>query len=295
MTRRNMRWMVGLGFLLLAACGGSSTCKRACRKAESCLTQRPGGVGTTQGAGTTPSSTCDGIDSCDEKAACQASCLLQSTCDEIAAGSAALSACLGQCHTVVIPTGNDAGLVKPLTRDGGWSCTPDCAGKQCGDDGCGGSCGTCVYGAVCSWGTCASSCTPNCSGAQCGDDGCGGSCGSCGPGQTCSYGSCASTSSNSGALCSQSTSCSGTDACMVFDEYAVSGMCLGACATVGDLCATSGSMLSVCALSSQSTGQLYCVFICELQGSSYPCPNSLDYACKVFDTTRPDVKLCMPK
>lgn len=28
-------------------------------------------------------------------------------------------------------------------------CTPDCAGKQCGDDGCSGSCGTCVSGFDC--------------------------------------------------------------------------------------------------------------------------------------------------
>lgn len=27
--------------------------------------------------------------------------------------------------------------------DGGESCVPDCTGKECGDDGCGGSCGTC--------------------------------------------------------------------------------------------------------------------------------------------------------
>ena len=35
----------------------------------------------------------------------------------------------------------------------GWicppSCSPDCSGKQCGDDGCGGSCGSCGGGQVC--------------------------------------------------------------------------------------------------------------------------------------------------
>jgi len=29
-------------------------------------------------------------------------------------------------------------------------CVPDCEGKECGDDGCGGSCGTCAVGCVCS-------------------------------------------------------------------------------------------------------------------------------------------------
>jgi hypothetical protein len=75
------------------------------------------------------------------------------------------------------------------TCKGGGTCTPACAGKQCGDDGCGGSCGTCPPGSGCVAGTCA--CQPACSGKTCGPDGCGGSCGSCQAGQTCSGGSCA--------------------------------------------------------------------------------------------------------
>jgi hypothetical protein len=34
------------------------------------------------------------------------------------------------------------------------ACLPDCLGKVCGDDGCGGSCGTCAFGDVCSNGKC---------------------------------------------------------------------------------------------------------------------------------------------
>lgn len=34
------------------------------------------------------------------------------------------------------------------------SCTPNCSGKVCGDDGCGGSCGSCNTGYSCSSGTC---------------------------------------------------------------------------------------------------------------------------------------------
>jgi hypothetical protein len=33
-------------------------------------------------------------------------------------------------------------------------CTPACAGKVCGDDGCGGSCGPCDAGQICSLGAC---------------------------------------------------------------------------------------------------------------------------------------------
>jgi hypothetical protein len=39
--------------------------------------------------------------------------------------------------------------------DGGGTCTPSCAGKTCGDDGCGGTCGTCDADQTCSpGGTC---------------------------------------------------------------------------------------------------------------------------------------------
>jgi len=50
------------------------------------------------------------------------------------------------------------------TGDGQCICIPDCAGKDCGDNGCGGSCGTCNAGGVCEAnGQC--TCTPDCSGS----------------------------------------------------------------------------------------------------------------------------------
>ena len=72
------------------------------------------------------------------------------------------------------------------------SCAPSCAGKACGDDGCGGTCGTCAAGASCSSaGQCTGgSCTPACSGKACGDDGCGGTCGTCAAIQGCNAGQC---------------------------------------------------------------------------------------------------------
>src|SRR5687768_12951258 len=65
------------------------------------------------------------------------------------------------------------------TTDTG-SCTASCTNKECGDDGCGGSCGSCPLAApFCVQNTCEVSCTPDCTNKECGDDGCGGSCGSC--------------------------------------------------------------------------------------------------------------------
>ncbi len=69
-------------------------------------------------------------------------------------------------------------------------CTPDCGGKECGDDSCGASCGTCS-GAndVCVDGNCI--CQGDCQGKECGDDGCDGDCGTCsGANDVCVDGNC---------------------------------------------------------------------------------------------------------
>ncbi len=71
------------------------------------------------------------------------------------------------------------------------TCTPSCSGKECGSDGCGGSCGNCAGGTVCQDGQCVEeTCTPACTGKECGNDGCGGSCGTCGEGESCVQGVC---------------------------------------------------------------------------------------------------------
>lgn len=62
-------------------------------------------------------------------------------------------------------------------------CVPDCDGKNCGDDGCDGSCGVCVTGEECKDGICVR--PPDCEGKNCGPDGSDGSCGVCGGFETC--------------------------------------------------------------------------------------------------------------
>ena len=68
-------------------------------------------------------------------------------------------------------------------------CQPQCEGKTCGDNGCGGTCGNCFTQThECVDGLCESlepPCEPDCEGKECGSDGCGGSCGSCNPGVPC--------------------------------------------------------------------------------------------------------------
>ena len=69
-------------------------------------------------------------------------------------------------------------------------CEADCTGKQCGDDGCSGSCGTCGGGQICASGQCVVDCVPDCEGKSCGDNGCGGICGACAQGESCLQGAC---------------------------------------------------------------------------------------------------------
>ena len=65
-------------------------------------------------------------------------------------------------------------------------CTPICAGKDCGTDGCGGTCGDCAAEESCNDnGVCAPECTPHCRGKTCGSDQCGGTCGSCDDASAC--------------------------------------------------------------------------------------------------------------
>jgi hypothetical protein len=68
------------------------------------------------------------------------------------------------------------------------SCQPQCDGKECGWDGCGGGCGYCPEGSVCFDDHC--QCEPECADKECGDDGCGGSCGECEVYEECFDGMC---------------------------------------------------------------------------------------------------------
>jgi len=61
-------------------------------------------------------------------------------------------------------------------------CLATCEGKECGTDGCGGSCGDCEAGCYCGGGMCLGSCNeciPDCENNECGWDGCGSKCGTC--------------------------------------------------------------------------------------------------------------------
>ncbi len=102
-------------------------------------------------------------------------------------------------------------------------CTPDCDGKECGDDGCGGSCGSCLNGIPCSNGIC--QCTPHCDGRECGPDGCGGYCGQCDDGVACIAGQCECTPSCLGRDCGDD-GCGGSCGLCSVSEECENGHCV---------------------------------------------------------------------
>lgn len=88
---------------------------------------------------------------CCDNACCYGTCYGEELC--CPTGSIV---CNGRCHAWECCDDGDCAansICDPDTHT--CQCLPDCTGKKCGDDGCGGSCGTCPSGQVCSNGRCA--------------------------------------------------------------------------------------------------------------------------------------------
>ena len=152
------------------------------------------------------------------------------------------------------------------------NCIPDCDGKKCGDDGCGGSCGECDTFCQAS-GTCCTpscegkaigdadgcgGCCPGCLGKECGDDGCGGSCGECSCGDDCDGGACIFHACD-GKSC-------GDDGC--------GGVC-GVCAGPQDSC-VGGLCKCIPSCAGKNCGPNGCGGVCgECSGPQKQCVNGL--------------------
>ena len=165
-----------------------------------------------------PAGTCDDGDSCTE--------------DDCVAGDC-LHEPIESCCEPPCPMGQ-------FCFDGECVCAAQCLGKQCGDDGCGGSCGECPEQHHCTpAGLCV--CDPFCVDKHCGPDGCGGSCGTCeGPQDICMDGQCICQPACAGKDCG-SDGCSGTcGACPTQHECTDEGLCVCVPDCAGKLCGPDG-------------------------------------------------------
>jgi len=111
-------------------------------------------------------------------------------------------------------------------------CVPDCEGRECGDDGCEGSCGKCPLAApYCVGGICALDCDPDCTGRECGDDGCGGSCGTCvGAQAQCSKGKCSCVPDCADRECGTDGCAGSCGSCPQAEPFCKEGECVAGCA-----------------------------------------------------------------
>lgn len=104
-------------------------------------------------------------------------------------------------------------------------CEPSCDARECGPDGCDGSCGECGVGLICNSGMCVP-CEPFCEGVQCGSDGCGGTCGSCSGADVCISGSCVVCEPDCEGKTCGSDGCGGVCGyCEGANEVCISGAC----------------------------------------------------------------------
>ena len=123
-------------------------------------------------------------------------------------------------------------------------CSPKCEGKDCGDDGCEGSCGTCEDGKECSDGVCM--CVPNCDGDVCGSGGCEdnpNACGTCeGDQEECQDGKCVCVPSCEGKACGED-GCGNPNACGTCEgeqEVCQDGKCVCVPSCEGKVCGEDG-------------------------------------------------------
>ncbi|MBT9555862.1 MAG: hypothetical protein IV100_07535 [Myxococcales bacterium] len=100
--------------------------------------------------------TCDG----DTVQYCASGTLVERSCTDEEAPHCGWSDA-GQVYACGTPgQGEPTGTLPKAAPGTQETCVPNCAGRQCGSDGCGGSCGSCAVGAVCSTGADAGQCVP---------------------------------------------------------------------------------------------------------------------------------------
>ena len=173
--------------------------------------------------------------------------------------------CGGKCiPKTACCTDNDCDANEACTNNT-CACTPDCAGRECGSDGCDGFCGptgSCAFNEDCTpQGQCV--CVPNCAGKGCGQDGCGAACKTCDSGETCNtQGQCCNSSGKCD--CNRGYVCNGVvPFCDVQSNCACTSLLEGGTACGGPLC----SLEELCQSTEFCVGKYGEGFVCQAPGT----------------------------
>jgi hypothetical protein len=191
------------GLVCVSQQNGGPLCMRLCDSSHKCKTNQTCAA-LTSGGKAIPWGGCDPPEDACHPDPCtaphQTTCTVAGgapscSCDSGYAEVGGVCQCVPQCSGKSCgPDGcggacGMCGSTQMCNASGQCVCKPQCSGKSCGPDGCGGTCGTCGAQSTCNAsGQCI--CVPNCSARTCGSDGCGGSCGTCALGKMCSAGTC---------------------------------------------------------------------------------------------------------
>jgi hypothetical protein len=157
-------------------------------------------------------------------------------------------------------------------------CVPNCEGKECGDDGCGGECGHCPTAQVCVEGLC--QCEPDCEDKECGEnDGCGNPCGDC-PLECTDHGE-----------CGQEELCLRTGG-YYFADLPEPTVC-GLCGTVTE-CTCRVPLWKAkfnCNTDADCTGKFFCYTPCGEEPGEIPCPHCVHGWC-AYETHLNEPAVC---
>jgi hypothetical protein len=152
-------------------CAAGKSCNTATNKCEACVASCSGKqCGDDTCGGTCPPG-------CGANSSCEAATGLCKVCTTV------------MCNGVCCAQGQICDSKTLACAD----CTPTCDGKDCGDNGCGGQCGSCLVLQVCQSNKCVAcpSLPMQCNGASCGLDPNNCVCGTCSSDKYCSSGKCA--------------------------------------------------------------------------------------------------------
>lgn len=164
---------------------------------------------------------CDVSRACEAGCACDRDCGGGCGCDVSRAcddGCACDADCRGGCACDVGP-GCDCGCDPDCTME---LCSDTCEYQgdgECDDGGPGSATDLCAFGTDCSdCGSRTPACEPDCSGRECGGDGCGGNCGVCAPADTCVDFRCVSCACDTSSACDAGCESCDPDCCVEPDR-----------------------------------------------------------------------------